>query len=525
MTKYYQFPFGSAGDRASIPNGVQVDGSVNYTEGYGLDYSADRQTDPDALTIERTKWNQLVYDITLNIQQYQQHGVPEFITTSDNGGVSYTYLKGAMVRYLDSGSTDNYLSLVDANNTLPTNTTNWVKMTGNLPFLNKAQTWSAINTFSQAIVGSITGSAATLTTPRNIYGNAFDGSASITAIIASTYGGTGNGFTKFTGPTTTEKTFTLPNANAVILTDNALVTVAQGGTGAGTFTAYAPLFGGTTSTGPFQSGALGTAGQVLTSNGAGALPTMQSPSGTVVWGAIAGFLPSSIAGTSTTASLTVSAGQATDSVNAATILKNSTTSWAVTNGNAINGYSGGTTLPNSTTIHFFAVSGGSGQGVFASNSLSPTFPTGYTTSTRRIFSIRTTGAGALIPYTAVETAGGGFTAYLTTQVLDITTTVQSSTQILYALSVPDGIQVIPIIRCITDTSSALIIVTSPSETNVAPGGTVSTVPQYDLTSNGTLNMTATPRAITNTSRQIAARAGGTCNLYLTTRGYEDFRRT
>ncbi len=50
-------------------------------------------------------------------------------------------------------------------------------------------------------------------------------------IITSAYGGTGNGFTKFTGPTTSEKTFTLPNASATILTSNAAVTIAQGGTG------------------------------------------------------------------------------------------------------------------------------------------------------------------------------------------------------------------------------------------------------------------------------------------------------
>ena len=83
------------------------------------------------------------------------------------------------------------------------------------------------------------GSVATLTTPRAIYGNNFDGSAALTQIIASTYGGTGNGFTKFSGPTTAEKTFTLPNASATILTDNAVVTSAQGGTGvnnAGTLT-------------------------------------------------------------------------------------------------------------------------------------------------------------------------------------------------------------------------------------------------------------------------------------------------
>jgi hypothetical protein len=64
---------------------------------------------------------------------------------------------------------------------------------------------------------STTGSAATLTTPRAIYGNNFDGSAALTQIIASTYGGTGNGFTKFSGPTTSEKTFTLPNSSQTLL--------------------------------------------------------------------------------------------------------------------------------------------------------------------------------------------------------------------------------------------------------------------------------------------------------------------
>jgi hypothetical protein len=88
-----------------------------------------------------------------------------------------------------------------------------------------------------SIVGPLTGNATTATTlqtPRAIYGNNFDGSAALTQIIASTYGGTGNGFTKFSGATTTEKTYALPNANATILTDNAAVTVAQGGTGLGT---------------------------------------------------------------------------------------------------------------------------------------------------------------------------------------------------------------------------------------------------------------------------------------------------
>jgi hypothetical protein len=56
----------------------------------------------------------------------------------------------------------------------------------------------------------------------------------------------------------------------------------QGGTGLTTTTAYSVVFSGTTSTGAFQaSGGPGSSGQVLTSNGAGALPTFQAlgPSG------------------------------------------------------------------------------------------------------------------------------------------------------------------------------------------------------------------------------------------------------
>lgn len=54
------------------------------------------------------------------------------------------------------------------------------------------------------------------------------------------------------------------------------VTVAQGGTGDSSLTAYAVVCGGTTSTGVLQSvSGVGTSGQVLTSNGAAALPTWQ----------------------------------------------------------------------------------------------------------------------------------------------------------------------------------------------------------------------------------------------------------
>lgn len=61
------------------------------------------------------------------------------------------------------------------------------------------------------------GKATVLETTRAIYGNNFDGSAALTGIIASTYGGTGNGFTKFSGPATSERTITIPNTNCTLM--------------------------------------------------------------------------------------------------------------------------------------------------------------------------------------------------------------------------------------------------------------------------------------------------------------------
>jgi len=58
------------------------------------------------------------------------------------------------------------------------------------------------------------------------------------------------------------------------------VVVADGGSGRATATAYAVICGGTTATAAHQSiASVGTANQVLTSNGAGALPTFQTPIG------------------------------------------------------------------------------------------------------------------------------------------------------------------------------------------------------------------------------------------------------
>jgi len=64
------------------------------------------------------------------------------------------------------------------------------------------------------------------------------------------------------------------------VTAGATCDVSHGGTGDTSLTAYAVLCGGTTSTGAVQSvSGVGTSGQVLTSNGASALPTWQAGGG------------------------------------------------------------------------------------------------------------------------------------------------------------------------------------------------------------------------------------------------------
>ena len=77
------------------------------------------------------------------------------------------------------------------------------------------------------------------------------------------------------GLTASKPVFTDASKNLV---STGTLAVDQGGTGATTNVAYAVIAGGTTTSGPYQSVvSVGTAAQVLTSNGAGALPTFQTP--------------------------------------------------------------------------------------------------------------------------------------------------------------------------------------------------------------------------------------------------------
>jgi hypothetical protein len=107
-----------------------------------------------------------------------------------------------------------------------------------------------------------------------------DLTAHVSGILPGANGGTGNGFFAVSGPATSLKTFTLPNASATILTDNAAVTVAQGGTGRATSTtAYGLIAAGTTATGAHQTLAAGATTEILVGGGTSALPVWTTATG------------------------------------------------------------------------------------------------------------------------------------------------------------------------------------------------------------------------------------------------------
>ena len=137
------------------------------------------------------------------------------------------YTDGEGWRLLDSTGSSRIASgtvnVVDA----ASDTTTWVMLAGSqtgsqAPLSDSGLTYNATTdaltatTFVGALSGNAT-TATTLATARAIYGNNFDGSAALSQIIASTFGGTGNGFTKFSGPTTSEKTKTLRDATDTVL--------------------------------------------------------------------------------------------------------------------------------------------------------------------------------------------------------------------------------------------------------------------------------------------------------------------
>lgn len=239
---------------------------------------------------------------------------------------------------------------------------------------------------------------------------------------------------------------------------------------------------------------------------------------------IQGCLVSGLAGTSTTASASITSGQAVDSTNAS-LLTCPGLSFSVANGNAANGYQGGTTLPNSSTIHAYVMALAADtawSATFTSTSLTPTLPGSYT-KYRRVGSFNTSGAGAPLTYTPIEIGGGAVQNYLGTTVLDVNVSNLGTTRTLYTLSVPTGIKLRPLIRPVAGSNPGFITVTSPDEPDSAPTNTGN--PLYDTGNTGSDAPGVAADVLTNTSGQVYARADAASRTFrIVTRGWIDFRR-
>jgi hypothetical protein len=155
------------------------------------------------------------------------------------------------------------------------------------------------------------------------------------------------------------------------------IAIANGGTGDTSLTAYAVLCGGTTSTAAIQSiASVGTSGQVLTSNGAGALPTFQTSTGGVT----------SITGTTNEVIASASTGAVTLSLPQAIATTSSVTFGEITIGSLGQGQisTGGAGSPlqiaAANTLTLVAGSG-SGQIVCNANAVVPITSNGVTLGT------------------------------------------------------------------------------------------------------------------------------------------------
>ena len=120
MSNYIDIAWAENGDKTDIPVNAQADGSVSYDQGFTDLYDRNVVTDPTAIPLSRTNFNGNANKITANLKQWLDQCYPDYYEF-DNLGNPIEYKIYSAVRY-NNGV---YLSKINNNTSLPTNTTNW----------------------------------------------------------------------------------------------------------------------------------------------------------------------------------------------------------------------------------------------------------------------------------------------------------------------------------------------------------------------------------------------------------------
>lgn len=84
MARFFDVPFALNGDKTTIPDGLQLDGSVSYEEGFGFDYERPAidpltgQPDPLYKPVPREGMNALFADVTEAVGVMQAQGFADW---------------------------------------------------------------------------------------------------------------------------------------------------------------------------------------------------------------------------------------------------------------------------------------------------------------------------------------------------------------------------------------------------------------------------------------------------------------
>lgn len=237
----------------------------------------------------------------------------------------------------------------------------------------------------------------------------------------------------------------------------------------------------------------------------------------------------STAGASQT--MTIAAGQATDSTNAVTIslgsaLNKTTSAWSAGTGNG--GLDTGA-IANSTWYYFYAISkvDGTSDVVFSTSASSPTMPSGYTYY-RRIGAGLTNGSAQWVKFTQ-----SGDTFYWDAAVLDVSANNPGTAAVTRTLTVPRVTGIVHIGNwSVVDNPDGTnsLLVSTLNITDAAPSLSAAPLSQVSGADNAaggaTIQASGQIATLTNGSGQVRTRvstSGANTNVYGATVGWVDRR--